>query len=82
MESGPGFLTSETTEDVTIKTTFDQRIQRAAEEQHHVAVRDVRQLYQAVDGFFAVEAWAQHRLQGLCDLREERRMHRARHRAP
>ena len=58
------------------------RIQRAAEEQHHVAVRDVRQLYQAVDGFFAVEAWAQHRLQGLCDLREERRMHRARHRAP
>ncbi|MDB6176763.1 transglycosylase domain-containing protein [Paracoccus sp. Z330] len=31
MESGPGFLTSETTEDVTIKTTFDQRIQRAAE---------------------------------------------------
>ncbi|MBU3028963.1 transglycosylase domain-containing protein [Paracoccus marinaquae] len=31
MESGPGFLTSETTEDVTIKTTFDQGIQRAAE---------------------------------------------------
>ncbi|MCF3973027.1 transglycosylase domain-containing protein [Paracoccus salsus] len=31
MESGPGFLTSETAEDVTIKTTFDQRIQRAAE---------------------------------------------------
>jgi penicillin-binding protein 1A len=31
METGPGFLTSETTEDVTIKTTFDQRIQRAAE---------------------------------------------------
>ncbi len=31
MESGPGFLTSETTEDVTIKTTFDQQIQRAAE---------------------------------------------------
>lgn len=31
MESGPGFLTSETTEDVTITTTFDQRIQRAAE---------------------------------------------------
>ncbi|WP_299844933.1 transglycosylase domain-containing protein [uncultured Paracoccus sp.] len=31
MESGPGFLTSETTEDVTIMTTFDQRIQRAAE---------------------------------------------------
>ena len=31
MESGPGFLTSETTEDVTIRTTFDQRIQRAAE---------------------------------------------------
>ncbi|MTH78946.1 transglycosylase domain-containing protein [Paracoccus aestuariivivens] len=31
MEAGPGFLTSETTEDVTIKTTFDQRIQRAAE---------------------------------------------------
>jgi penicillin-binding protein 1A len=31
MDSGPGFLTSETTEDVTIKTTFDQRVQRAAE---------------------------------------------------
>ena len=31
MDSGPGFLTSETTEDITIKTTFDQRIQRAAE---------------------------------------------------
>ncbi|WP_134681277.1 transglycosylase domain-containing protein [Paracoccus ravus] len=31
MEAGPGFLTSETTEDVTISTTFDQRIQRAAE---------------------------------------------------
>lgn len=31
MESGPGFLTSETTEDVTIKTTFDQTIQRQAE---------------------------------------------------
>lgn len=31
MESGPGFLTSETTEDVTIKTTFDQQVQRAAE---------------------------------------------------
>lgn len=31
METGPGFLTSETTEDVTIKTTFDQRVQRAAE---------------------------------------------------
>ena len=31
METGPGFLTSETTEDVTITTTFDQRIQRAAE---------------------------------------------------
>ena len=31
MESGPGFLTTETTEDVTIRTTFDQQIQRAAE---------------------------------------------------
>ena len=31
MESGPGFLTTETTEDVTIRTTFDQNIQRAAE---------------------------------------------------
>ncbi|MRX49113.1 PBP1A family penicillin-binding protein [Paracoccus sp. S-4012] len=31
MESGPGFLTSETTEDVVIRTTFDQRVQRAAE---------------------------------------------------
>lgn len=31
METGPGFLTTETTEDVTLRTTFDQRIQRAAE---------------------------------------------------
>lgn len=31
MESGPGFLTSETTEDVTITTTFDQTVQRQAE---------------------------------------------------
>lgn len=31
MDSGPGFLTSETTEDVTITTTFDQTIQRQAE---------------------------------------------------
>ncbi|MFD1880160.1 transglycosylase domain-containing protein [Paracoccus pacificus] len=31
MDSGPGFLTNETTEDVTILTTFDQRVQRAAE---------------------------------------------------
>lgn len=31
MESGPGFLTTETTEDVTILTTFDQKIQNAAE---------------------------------------------------
>ncbi len=35
MESGPGFLTSETTEDVTIRTTFDQRIQTAAENALH-----------------------------------------------
>ena len=31
MEQGPSFLTSETTEDVVIKTTLDQRIQAAAE---------------------------------------------------
>ncbi len=31
METGPGFLTTETTEDVTIRTTFDQQMQRAAE---------------------------------------------------
>ncbi|WBU64346.1 transglycosylase domain-containing protein [Paracoccus aerodenitrificans] len=31
MESGPGFLTTETTEDVTILTTFDQEVQQAAE---------------------------------------------------
>ncbi|MDF0596044.1 transglycosylase domain-containing protein [Psychromarinibacter halotolerans] len=31
MDSGPGFLTRETTEDVVIRTTFDQRIQTAAE---------------------------------------------------
>lgn len=32
MGSGPGFLTDETTEDVVIRTTFDQGIQTAAEE--------------------------------------------------
>ncbi len=32
MESGPEFLTSETTEDVVIRSTLDQRLQRAAEE--------------------------------------------------
>ncbi len=32
MDSGPLFLTRETTEDVVIRTTFDQRIQNAAEE--------------------------------------------------
>ncbi|MEI4473436.1 transglycosylase domain-containing protein [Frigidibacter sp. MR17.24] len=31
MESGPDFLTRDTTEDVVIRTTFDQRIQAAAE---------------------------------------------------
>ncbi len=32
MDRGPSFLTRDTTEDVIIRTTFDQRIQRAAEE--------------------------------------------------
>jgi len=32
MDEGPAFLTRETTEDVVIRTTFDQRIQNAAEE--------------------------------------------------
>ena len=32
MESGPAFLTRDTTEDVIIRTTFDQRIQTAAED--------------------------------------------------
>ncbi len=32
MQTGPAFLTSETTEDVIIHTTLDQRIQKAAEE--------------------------------------------------
>lgn len=32
MESGPAFLTSDTTEDVIIRTTLDQRLQKAAEE--------------------------------------------------
>ena len=32
MDQGPAFLTRETTEDVVIRTTFDQRIQTAAEE--------------------------------------------------
>lgn len=32
MQSGPSWLTRETTEDVVVQTTLDQRIQRAAEE--------------------------------------------------
>ena len=32
METAPAFLTSETTEDVVIRTTLDQRLQKAAEE--------------------------------------------------
>ncbi len=32
MDQGPGFLTESTTEDVIVRTTFDQRIQTAAEE--------------------------------------------------
>lgn len=32
MDAGPDFLTRDTTEDVVIRTTLDQRIQRAAEE--------------------------------------------------
>jgi 1A family penicillin-binding protein len=32
MDQGPAFLTRETTEDVVIRTTFDQRIQNSAEE--------------------------------------------------
>ena len=32
MDQGPSFLTRETTEDVIVRTTFDQRIQDAAEE--------------------------------------------------
>ncbi len=32
METGPEFLTSTTTEDVIIRTTFDRRLQKAAEE--------------------------------------------------
>jgi penicillin-binding protein 1A len=32
METGPSFLTSATTEDVIVRTTLDQRIQKAAEE--------------------------------------------------
>ncbi len=32
MDSGPNFLTSETTEDVILRTTFDPRIQQAAED--------------------------------------------------
>ncbi|MEZ5913622.1 MAG: PBP1A family penicillin-binding protein [Paracoccaceae bacterium] len=32
MDSGPSFLTTETTEDVTILTTLDQRIQKSAED--------------------------------------------------
>ncbi|MGB8621961.1 MAG: transglycosylase domain-containing protein, partial [Paracoccaceae bacterium] len=37
MDSGPSFLTRDTTEDVIIRTTFDQRIQTAAED----AMKDV-----------------------------------------
>lgn len=43
MESGPSFLTNSTTEDVVIRTTFDDRIQTAAEEAiNHVFETKVR----------------------------------------
>ena len=32
METGPGFLTNDTTEDVVVRTTLDQRLQKAAED--------------------------------------------------
>ncbi|MEH6360191.1 MAG: transglycosylase domain-containing protein [Amylibacter sp.] len=32
MESGPDFILKDTTEDIVIKTTFDERVQKAAEE--------------------------------------------------
>lgn len=44
MQSGPAWLTRETTEDVTVQTTLDQRIQRAAEEAlAHVYATRVRE---------------------------------------
>ncbi|MFV2003500.1 MAG: transglycosylase domain-containing protein, partial [Paracoccaceae bacterium] len=43
MDSGPVFLTRETTEDVVIRTTFDQRIQDAAEQA-------VQQVFDGMDG--------------------------------
>jgi penicillin-binding protein 1A len=43
MQTGPAWLTRETTEDVTIQTTLDRRIQRAAEEAlDHVYATRVR----------------------------------------
>lgn len=48
MEAGPSFLTRATTEDVIIRTTFDQRIQRAAEDAlAHVFESRVREGSQA-----------------------------------
>ncbi|MFX0545156.1 transglycosylase domain-containing protein [Roseovarius sp. S1116L3] len=40
MSSGPEFFTRDTTEDVIIRTTLDQRIQRAAEEGLHAVLDD------------------------------------------
>lgn len=48
MQSGPAWLTRDTTEDVTVQTTLDQRIQRAAEEAlAHVYAERVREGSQA-----------------------------------
>lgn len=48
MQSGPAWLTRETTEDVSIQTTLDQRLQRAAEEaMAHVFAERVREGSQA-----------------------------------
>src|SRR6056297_3558652 len=40
MQSGPDFLTSDTTEDVIISTTLDQRIQQAAEDAIDTVIRN------------------------------------------
>jgi penicillin-binding protein 1A len=48
MDQGPDFLTRDTTEDVIIRTTLDQRLQRAAEEA--LAFRSSHQGARRVEG--------------------------------
>ncbi|MCC6008016.1 MAG: transglycosylase domain-containing protein, partial [Rhodobacteraceae bacterium] len=79
MEAGPSFLTRATTEDVIIRTTFDQRVQRAAEEALvHVFETRVREGSEAQAAILVMSAdGAVRALVGGRDLRRAGQFNRA-----